>query len=641
MTISKRHFYLAIYSAISILLYALTGQTWGFILINIALAASLIKLPGKILNSITARTLMGFLAITSAYQLEAVFFNLTRIQVASTWYIILTFIITAALWSIIKTNDKSINDSKFKNPFTKYDLILILPAIIITGLYSVRIMLPGERDDITIVRSITGASDDIAHLSMFDALLRSDSNLLSFSVDNPDMAMKQQGYPMGWHLSASVLTSSIDPTNDNNQLIRTAQYYYGVKLASFFLVILALTILIWQVTVSFKIKSDTIFPVLGLYSLVAFTTFLLVLPQFFLGFLSFLAVFFYLCVFLSILIGYYDNKSIPSKTKDLLLTLCIASSAFSWILTAPVLLAAYTMSIYQRYLKIRNIPWYQYLLISLSLIAIIYQCIVIIISPGQSVSALSAGGGIIVPEFTLFIATNALFFYYFIKKSKLASVKALIFIILPLYALLAALLLYVSLRSQTLSYYFYKLELVTMVALIPFVGVAAYNSLSKAELTTQKRLNGLYILVLYCSLLAMSVPSIFGYNYFVSTMNYARDFVIEHKVIKLINDDVLNKKYGENPKRIYFSYADNKPLSILASNIARIGYHNSQCDNTLTTSAGYGGPKEFAKKIVDCTHEIQDVTIYTDMVGKKVIKSVLTNEYLANKQITITTMDSN
>lgn len=624
--------YLAAGLVVGLLVMLLTGATWGFMLITVALLALIINTPGKIFSTPIVRIFLAFIITIGAYQLEAIAFAVAHINVDTSWYVIVTLLTVAALWVYLK-----INKPRLLTPlkFSRLDLILILPAVLIGGAYTARVILPSENNSNSILRSITMASDDIAHLSMFDSLLRSHGNLLINSpTPNTNIAFQYQSYPMGWHVSAAVVTSSINPRADNLTMLQTAVAYFTAKMLSFFLVILSLTILVWQMAAILLRRIDNIFTVFGLYILVAFTTFFVALPQSFEGFFSFFPVLMYISLFASVCIELLRSRLNNSKIFDILLLTCIVGSAVSWILTAPILIVAFILIKLRLYPRLRDIPRWNYIGLGAAVLVLLFQIWIRLRSPNNSVSEISAEGGITAPELSLFVVANILLIICLKQKKTHDVIHGLLAILTPLYSIMAIILVYISFKSQTLTYYFVKLEIVALILLIPLAGLILYQALTTIKLLPQKSLDEFYRLVLFGAILVMAIPSVIGYTYYVNIINRVHHYTLESQDVQVLAQDVLNKQFGKATTRAYFFYPESRPRNIVGSNISRIGFHNSPCDSTLTSDA-YQGLEKFARDIQTCAIKLPTIIIYTDSPGSQQLKEAIPQSYFDKKEVVL------
>jgi hypothetical protein len=626
----KSFSYLAAGLIASLLVMLLTGATWGFMLITVILLISIINTPGKILSTLIVRSFFAFILTVGAYQLEAIAFAIAHINANVSWYVIATLVIVAGLWVYLKINKPT---SLARIRFSKFDFILILPAILICGAYTARVILPSENNDNSIIRSITMASDDITHLSMFDGLLRSHGNLLiNGPATNTNIAFQYQSYPMGWHLSAAVVASSINPHSDSLTMLQTAVTYFTAKMLSFFLVILSLTILVWQIAAILLRRTDGIFTVFGLYILIAFTAFFVGLPQSFEGFFSFFPVLMYLSLFASIAIELLHSRLNDSKLFDILLLACIAGSAVSWILTAPILIIAFAIIKLRLYSRLREIPLRNYIGLGIVILILLFQVWVRLKSHSNSVSDISAEGGITVPELSLFVATNIVLFLCLAQKKAHDIIHGLLALLVPLYSIMAVVLVYVSFKSQTLTYYFQKLEIVALTLLIPLAGLILYQALTSTKLLPQKVLDESYRLVLFGAILVMAIPGVVGYSYYANIVTRTHHYTLESQDAQVLAQDVLNKQYGKAATRAYFFYPESRPRNIVGSNISRIGFYNTPCDSTLTSDA-YEVMEKFTRDIQKCAAKLPTIIIYTDSLGSQQLKQTIPQSYFDKKEV--------
>lgn len=614
---------------VGIIIALLTSATWPFAVISVVLLTLLLPLTGTILGSAVARLCISVMATLTIYQIESVIFRLVHLHVNGSIYILLTVAAVVIAWLLLRQRHCT-----SKLIFSGLDLVFILPAVIITGLYVSRIILPSGDNATAIVRSITLASDDASHLSMFDTLLRSDSNLVSFTNSTQNEVTQQGGYPVGWHVASSIIASSVSPSLKNQTMLTVAVAYFIAKMASFFLVVIALTLFIYQMAHKLlSIKRKEFITHAALYALVAFCVFFVALPQAFEGFFSFLPILIYMYLFATVAIEFTLAKNKQTPLLAGLLLIFAVGSAFCWILTAPVLVATFAIIALSRYRSLRKIPSWFYAGIAVVALATIYQVLALLYTNSNSLNAIAYSGGITVPAFTIFILTNIVLFGALSLKRLQPIIQPLVAVITPLYCLMAPILFYISLKSQTITYYFQKLEIIALAILLPLTGVVLYFGISYLKLLPQKSLNSFYRLLIFGVILCMTIPSVIGYDCFVSIVNRTHHYSLDNQDANVLVTRILNHPFNELPIRPVFYYPDSQPRTILGSNIARMGFHNSQCANGLTNDVGYSSFDIFVNDIKTCAPKLPTIVIYTDPAGKQALSQSLDSSLIKSGEV--------
>jgi hypothetical protein len=620
---------------LSTFILILFHASWGFLVTAIVLTMYLFSFKNPVLNSFSARAIISLLAILASFQVEALLFAVLHVHVNALVYTLIAYIFSFA--GVLITHKRGARLSLPK--LSAFDAIILVPAVLISGLYTARVIAPKEDNATSIIRSMTLAADDSMHFSMYEDLLRSDSNLLSFTKDNHSMALQQQGYPMGWHLSGSVITGSVSPDLKNSSMNAKIVSYFALKVMSFFLIIFVITLLVWQLAMSIidKSRRNKASTVLGLYFIVAFSTFFTALPQFFEGFFSFLPIILYSLLFtlFAIELSTADKNDQPKVHAILIISILCAATC--WLLTFPVFLVAYIFMQVSGAKRMRDISKANIIAIAACVIVFLLQCYILITSTSKSFSAISAPGGITVPDFTLFTLLN-IFLVFFAIKQKFESIfKPLFVIILSLYLIMAPILAYISLKSQVITYYFQKMEVLSFVILVPVALVTLFMYVQRLELTPHQRLNNSSTLVALAVLVVMTVPSVIGYTYFVNIVNRVHGYQLSHQDARILEGSVFNKRFGELSKQYYFYYPNSLPSSILASNIARVGYFNEGCQSAITNAA-YGDASVYSAAIKTCK-DTSTITLVTDKAGEALLKRALLQDKVNISNIHFTLTD--
>jgi len=121
----------------------------------------------------------------------------------------------------------------------------------------------------------------------------------------------------------------------------------------------------------------------------------------------------------------------------------------------------------------------------------------------------------------------------------------------------------------------------------------------------------------------MAVPSVIGYTYFVNVVDRVHGYRLSHEDASILKKLVLNKKFGESSRQVYFYYPNDQASNILASNISRVGYYNYGCQ-TAITDAAYGDAKSYVAAMKSCS-EVDSITIVTSTEGHSLFTEALRN----------------
>lgn len=595
---------------------------------------------GTLLGGAAIRLFFATLLIIVSYQVESMLFWVFHIHVSSYLYILLTLAITLLIYWRGGTlwNTRSI-------AFKKTDFILILPAIIITGLYTARVILPAEADTLSTIRTSTIAGDDVAHFMMYDALLRNGTNLLVHSKDANIMAIpSQSSYPMGWHLSSAVIMESAVPDVVSLNMTDTIYTYFWAKVASLFLTILSISVLTYTVVAGLYQGRVGIWKHIALFGVIALSTFLLILPQIYEGFFSYLAVLIYFATSAAVYIDLtLRKKNNTSIFHEAILVAGIIGSALTWILTAPALILTFVAYLLNKHKRIRDIPLSIWALLLVGGFATAFQIWVIATSSNASVSALSAPGGITMPDLVLFTILNAVIVGAVIlsrNKPQSDIARAILTLLVPLYLVMSVVLIYIALDSPVLTYYFYKIQIASLFITLPVALTYLIIWLWKVKQYEHPLVNDVYQLMIFIGTIGVLIPSVVGYGYFQNTLARTHSYTLNHEDAALIKENVLSKEFGEVESRDYFFYPDSPPRTILSISIARVGYSSSSCEMELYRKFYSVDTDKIATALGQCAYKIpHQIVVYTDQAGSNLLHEKLAERKLSPPNLKVVTID--
>lgn len=610
-------------SLLAILIFVITGTSWGFVLISVITLASLLPSKSRVLGSATVRIAAALLSLMTFYQLISVSAWLMRVHVTVPLYALLGYLISVGFFMYAVRKQKSLSGFRI----SKVDLWVLLPAIMITGFYTARVILPAEDDTVSIIRSIGFGMDDASHMGMFGALLRNDANLLiNQKVADEKMAIpSQHTYPMGWHVANVVMSASVIPHATEMRVTNVVATYFISKVLSLFGTILGITVLVLEIvqTLAFG-KKKFWHRILVVFSIM-FSAVIVVLPQFFDGFYSFLGVLIYTLAFTTAIVALNNPKTTPTEARfyDSIAILAIVGSAFCWVLTAPALMVTYSIVKLQTATKRQLRKSVVGLLLALT--AFIFQVWVITRAQSSSLDALAATGGITSPDFMLFTILNgALILFAFATKPPIASqFRTLTLTLAPLYATLAAIFLYISLSSSSLTYYFYKFLLIILVVLFPAVlSTAAVYCLEKAPLVSRK-FDLSFKSLAFMALVVVLIPGVIGFNYFSTIVHRSLHYGLTHGDGVVINKE-LNQPYGSTDNWSYILVDANKSRAVIGSNIIR-AYHSNRsvCAINLYEDIYRYNIPGLSSQMNDCAGSVKTITLYGDAAALQQVKDRL------------------
>ena len=615
----------------SLVLLMATGAAWGLLVLSIIAAAHLLPARDGILGVTVSRFFMSTVVILSLYQIEAVIAFVCHVHAYPQLYVLLVAVAVGAAWVVARRRGSTARLS-----FGRQDVVLLLPGVLVAGFYVARVILPSEANGRSMIRATSLATDDTSHMSMLNALVRNDVNLLADRAEAMNvMAIPGlSAYPMGWHVSNAVVVASINPSAKDALLDDFIAIYFFVKVASLLLAVLALTIFTFQVASSFGFSIGQFWPIFGLYTGIAYTTMLVILPQFQEGFFSFLAVLIYTPAFVSLLVEGWRTDDQKLQIGDVALLLCVTGSALSWMLTAPALLVAFVIAKLHQAQTLRRIPWLTWIGIGIAGLMILFQVWDIVHDAGVIISDLSNPGGITAPEPVLLFVLLLVLVFLMGKKRLSALASPVIVAMLPLFLSASLILGYIGLHSTTLTYYFFKFEFAIFVILLPLAVVGLMDALraTVGELSPLLRSGAQY--GIFATVLMLAIPSVIGYGYVEYIASRTVSYTLTRPDIKAL-DGVLNVPFTPTNGRVFFYIPESAARSIVASHVARTIYPNTSCDSDMVTAMYSNTATAVISTIERCIGEFKNVIIYTDAEGRSKLEAALSPTLVQSHQVEI------
>lgn len=614
----------------SLVLLVATSAAWGILLLSIIAVAHQLPARDGILGAAVSRFFMSSIMILSLYQIEAVIAFVCHVHASSQLYVILIAVGVAAAWIVARRRGSTASFS-----FGRQDVVLLLPAVLLAGFYVARVVLPSEDDSASMIRATSIAVDDTSHMAMLNALVRNDVNLLADrAVANNVMAIPgHSSYTMGWHVSNAVVVASIDPSAKNANLNDFIGIYFIVKVASLFLAVLALTIFTFLIASYFGFSPGRFWPIFGLYTGVAFTTVLVILPQFIEGFFSFAAVFIYTLAFVSLLVdGWRTDHHHKLQLTDVALLLCVSGSALSWLLTAPALLVAFVIAKLHHAQTLRQIPWATWVGVGIAGLMIVFPVWDIVHSSGLIVWILATSGGITSPEPILLFVLLVAFAILIRTKSLAALATPVMVTVLPLLLSASAILGYIGLHSATVTYYFLKFEFALLLILLPLAIVGLMDALRATADDLSPWLRSLFQYCLFATALILAIPSVIGFGYVQNITSRALSYTLTRADAKALNG-VLKQTFAATNERVFFYIPESVSRNILASHVARTMYPNTLCDSDMFTAAYSDDAQLLSSTLQKCIGEFKSVIIYTDKEGRTKLEEVLPATLIQSHQV--------
>lgn len=613
----------------SLIVLGATGGAWGLLLVSIIALAHALPARGAIIGTTVARFLIATLTVLMFYQVESVIAWLCRVHASPQLYVFGGAVVVGILWVLARRRG-----STARLTFGRQDVALLLPAMLLLGLYLAHVILPSEVDSRSMIRATNVALDDTSHMAMLNALVRNDANLPIDDSAPPLMALAEHAtYPMGWHVSNAVLLASFDPASKTANMDDFIVRYFVIKVLSLGFVVLALTILTFRLASQFGFSMRRFWPTLSVYTGIAYVTFLVVLSQFTLGFFSFLGLMIYTLIFITLVIDAWRRDDRAFGIKDAVMLLCVTASALTWLLTAPALLLTYLIVKLHQSKTLRRIPWASWLGSGLAGMFFVFQVWDVTHHTGSAISILAAPGGILAPEPMLLVGLVLTLILLAWMKRFAAVTSPVVVSALPLLLVASLILGYTRLKSPTISYYFLKYEFILILFMMPLALVALMQALRKASLRfgPLRRSAGQY--VAFIAVLILAIPSLIGYTY-VLTVGYMSVHYPLTQNDAVILDNALAHQFSPANKRIFF-YFQSTSRTIMTAQVARTTYPNTTCDTEMFVAEYTVDEVGMNTVLQKCIGEFGAVVIYTEPAAYAKLDAAISPMLIQSHQVTI------
>jgi len=611
----------------SLLVLAATGGAWALLLVSIIALAHALPARGAITGTTVARFLIATLAVLMFYQVESVIAWLCRVHASPQLYVFVAAVVVGILWVLAHRRG-----STARLTFGRQDVALLLPAMLLTGLYLARVILPSEVDSRSMIRATSVALDDTTHMTMLNALVRNDANWL---ID--DSALLAIGpdatYPLGWHVSNAVLLASFDPASKTANIDDFIVRYFVIKVLSLAFALLALTILTFRVASHFGFSIRRFWPVLSVYTGIAYVTVLLMLPQFLEGFFSFLGLMIYTLLFITLVIDAWRRDDRGFGIKDAVMLLCVTASGLTWLLTAPALLVTYLIVKLHQAKTLRRIPWASWVGSGLAGMFFLFQVWDVTHLTGSAISVLAAPGGINAPG-PLLLFGLLLMLVLLAGMRRFAAATSPVFVsALPLLLVASLILGYIGLSSPTISYYFLKYEFILLLVMMPLALVALMHALRKAAGDFGPLWRSAAQYGAFLAVIILAIPSVIGYTYVQNIGHMSVGYTLTRNDAAIL-DDALAHQFSPANKRIFF-YFQNTSRTIMTAHVARTIFPNTTCDSEMFVAEYAVDPVGMNTILQKCIGEFRAVVIYTEPAAYAKLDAAISPMLIQSHQVTI------
>lgn len=627
--IASTNIIVTVLHVVAIMVAIATGNVFLLIIASVVTIANLLNFKSNILQSIVSRLFLSTILVLCLYQCEAVLFWAIDIWVNHTVYAVLTYILSmiALTLSYFRHSSRHAVRSTQNKGFI-IGLLVLLPALLTGSLYFARTIAPQDTLESTVIKSVNFAMDDASHVSIFSDMLQSDGNLLAGAERKSQLTRAAYAtYPSGWHASTAIVTNSVIGYNPNRTVGETIQIYFYVKLATLLLLIVALTIFVLIICAKFKLNYKSIPVYVSVLALIAYISFLIIMPMFFDGFFSYLPVMIYALVFAYISI----LKNLTPSLKYFILLILAAASTITWAITGIILFMAIAFQIVSDHKKLSRVPKWLYGLSSVFTLLALIPIYILVDGDKTAVSNITAAGGIVSPSHLLLLALIGIFIYMLQFKDKDNVAKLLMGLIVAHLLVLAGVLCYLTLDSPSIGYYYYKIQVIPTLILLVLAGVLLIKYIN--SITIEGQFKSVIGPILVVTMLALSIPTLFSYEYFQTLVSRSRSFPLLDSDVNAMKASFLDEKHTDNNERVFFYFPGSAARSIIGSNTSRLSYTASRCDVRVFSAIYTSDSKAIGKAIENCAPDSPTIIMYTDSDGALNIKNSIDSSLLESKEV--------
>lgn len=256
-----------------IVLSLLTNVTFPVVILSIILLCKVVPLPASV-SYLTIRIVLAVVLQLTLYNIFGLLFYLLKVDINANIYSILSLISVGVLFAFRAKMGKVYVVGKF----SRFDVVTMIPVLVGAGFLLLYIFGNSLSFSENLIRFMGSSSDQSAHLSMYNDILRNDGNHVyssdKLSINTPGI----NSYPMGWHQAMAALSLGLFNINPaNSPFIDVVTIYFICAFFTFLLcgiMISAFTGLIYNKIYKTKAKESKLFEILAKSFAVLVVTFL-------------------------------------------------------------------------------------------------------------------------------------------------------------------------------------------------------------------------------------------------------------------------------------------------------------------------------------------------------------------------------
>ena len=593
---------------IFVLAGVLLGNTLPLLLISVIFLMHLCRsLRGVFAISYVARFTVALFILTALVQLVGLLVWTFHGQMPVGFYSILTSLV--ALFAVIlsENSNKHTKIVAFAKPGF-IDVLIITPVLVVMGILVARVALP-EPNSITtsMLRTSSFGMDDATHFSLLNDVLRSSGNLINGDRFNSMMSIPSHGgYPMGWHQFAAVIITSVIGNSGNLNGINIFIWYYLIKLFSVTLIALSISVLLAQITLRERKELMSSWNIILQVFCVSLVMFTIALPIFTEGFLSFMPVIASIGLLAALMLSMKGHLR-PAESYVTLALIVVAATA--WILLAPAMLAAFMITALRYVKKIRELNKHAVLAIFVGIAVITAQALILLGFSGKdAVDSVTATGGILAPEHILAPLTLLAAIVLINRESGLRNIRPLLMMIV---LTLASILAIVLLKSDSITYYYYKVQFSLLFLTVPLAFILL-TKVVKSHQDGKSNQQSVYVLALAPSICLLMIPSIVGFNYTKELINRVAHRPISKQAAHDILSHPLSYSNSDSRVRTLYYFPNDTRLGVTSSNFARTMYRSTTCDQDMFYLVYQNDKNGLIKTIEKCYQTLPLIDIVTE-----------------------------
>lgn len=229
-----------IYSVLGILFIfvsLVTNVTFPVVILALILAYKIVHLP-RAVDFLIIRACFGFVLLLATFNIVGLLLRLINVEVNANVFSIVALLVMGVIFFVQTAT------GRIRKPvsISRFDIVTTIPVLIGTVFLLLYIFCNGLSFSENLVRFMGSSSDQSAHLSMFNDILRNNGNHVystdKLSINTPGI----NSYPMGWHQAMAVAGAGLFGVHATaTPFITVVAIYFFCALLTFMLFVVAIS----------------------------------------------------------------------------------------------------------------------------------------------------------------------------------------------------------------------------------------------------------------------------------------------------------------------------------------------------------------------------------------------------------------